>query len=242
MNPAKPSGSSAPDPLPSSTSETVSETDSQIDPEIGSTPEASLHVAAAYVGDGLDLFVADEQTDIEIDVDRWGTLARNVLIDEGVVGDVEMSLMFVDEPSISALNRQFMGKEGPTDVLSFPIDEEASPRNGSPGHSITASAGPSEGYDDDDDDDDDQPLMLGDVLICPVVAHRNAPEHVGDNHNGSLDDEIALLVVHGILHLLGMDHMEDGEAEEMEAREQVLLGMFYRPRAEQSGPTTVAKS
>jgi probable rRNA maturation factor len=219
MNPAKPSGSSAPDPDTSAASEN-SETPSDV---------SNGHVAAAYAGDGLDLFVADEQTDIEIDVDRWGTLARRVLIDEGVIGDVEMSLLFVDEPSISALNLQFLGKEGPTDVLSFPIDEEASPRNGSPGHSITASAGPSEGY-DDDDDDDDQPLMLGDVLICPIVAQRNAAEHVGDHHNGSLDDEIALLVVHGILHLLGMDHMEDGEAEEMEAREQVLLGMFYRPR------------
>jgi probable rRNA maturation factor len=178
--------------------------------------------------DGLDLFIADEQTDVPIDIDRWGTLARNVLIDEGVKGDIEMSLMFVDEPSIAALNLQFMGKTGPTDVLSFPIDEEASPRSGGRIAPASSSAGPSEGYGDDDEEDDDQPLMLGDVLISPTVAARNAPDHVSEKHNGSLDDEIALLVVHGILHLLGMDHIVESEAEEMEAREQELLDRHYR--------------
>ena len=127
--------------------------------------------------DGLEIFAANEQTDLPIDIDRWQALARAVLIDEGVVGDVEVSLMFVDEPSISALNLQFMGKEGPTDVLSFPIDEEASPRNGSPN-------APHPSPLDDEEDDDDQPMMLGDVLICPVVAARNAVENARSQGSG----------------------------------------------------------
>ena len=70
----------------------------------------------------------------------------------------------------------------------------------------------------------DMPMMLGDVVICPAVAERNAPEHAG-----TYDDEVALLIVHGILHLLGMDHLEDDEAELMEKREQELLDQFHRP-------------
>jgi hypothetical protein len=67
--------------------------------------------------------------------------------------------------------------------------------------------------------------LLGDVVICPAVAARNAVEH-----EVSLDDEVALLVVHGLLHLLGMDHEDDAEAERMEALEQELLTRFYRTR------------
>ena len=60
--------------------------------------------------------------------------------------------------------------------------------------------------------------LLGDVVICPVVAARNAEEH-----EVPLEDEVALLVVHGLLHLLGMDHEKEAEAERMEALEQQLL-------------------
>ena len=65
--------------------------------------------------------------------------------------------------------------------------------------------------------------LLGDVVICPAVAARNATEH-----EVSLEDELALLVVHGLLHLLGMDHEDDAEAERMEALEQELLTRYYR--------------
>ena len=74
----------------------------------------------------IEVFVADEQVDHPIDTDRWLRLAVQVLAAEGVDRNnegVEMSLLFVDEPSIAELNVQFMGKTGPTDVLSFPIDE-----------------------------------------------------------------------------------------------------------------------
>ena len=178
----------------------------------------------------IEVFVADEQSDHPIDTDRWLRLAVQVLAAEGVDRHnegVEMSLLFVDEASIAELNVQFMGKTGPTDVLSFPIDEEASPRH-IPPLAIAAPVGVPLPARHDDEDDEELPLLLGDVVICPSYAVTNAAEHVSDHHNGTLDDEIALLVVHGILHLLGLDHMDEAEAEVMEAREQELLSQFHR--------------
>jgi probable rRNA maturation factor len=198
------------------------------DPGQPSPPHAAPDVFAAG---NVEVFVADEQDAVVIDTDRWLRLAVQVLAAQGVTGrhtaDVEMSLYFVDEVAISALNQQYMGKAGPTDVLSFPIDgEEALSLSGG-----RAPDNSPQGPNDDrfDEDDDEQPLLLGDVLICPSVAVQNAPEHLGPHHDGSVDDELALLVVHGILHLLGMDHLVEAEAETMEARERELLHQFHRP-------------
>ncbi len=163
----------------------------------------------------LDIFAADEQSAIEIDVDRWATLARAALEAEGILADSEVSLLFVDEATIASLNEQFLGKSGPTDVLSFPIDDEQErsgrfPDQGGSGPPTVEGGA-------------DHPLLLGDIVICPTVAERNAVDH-----GVSLEDEIALLVVHGVLHLLGMDHEVDAEAERMERREQQLLNRYHR--------------
>lgn len=163
----------------------------------------------------MTVFVADEQTDQPVDAMRWVRFAERVLGAEGVRGEAELSMLFVDEGVMSDLNKRFHGKEGPTDVLAFPIDEDPeeggrSPDSGGTGPGF-ATAEPS-----------DMPVMLGDVVVCPSVAARNAPEHAG-----TYDDELALLIVHGILHLLGMDHLEDDEAEQMEARERDLLARFH---------------
>jgi probable rRNA maturation factor len=163
----------------------------------------------------LDVFAADEQSDHPVAVERWSSLARSVLEAEGIVSDTEVSLLFVDEVTIASLNERFLDKQGPTDVLAFPIEDEAdrsgrSPDEGGTGPgSIEADSG--------------RLLLLGDVVICPAVAAHNAVEH-----GVTFDDEIALLVVHGILHLLGMDHEVDEEAERMEQREQQLLARYYR--------------
>jgi probable rRNA maturation factor len=125
-----------------------------------------------------------------------------------------VSLLFVDEDAIAALNEQFLGKSGPTDVLSFPIEDEPGPSGRSPDFGGTGPGTSSE---------QGALLLLGDVVICPVVAARNAEEH-----EVPFEDEVALLVVHGLLHLLGMDHENDAEAERMEALEQQLLKRFYR--------------
>src|SRR3974390_3192572 len=150
-----------------------------------------------------------------MDVARWATLARAVLDAQGVRQDIEVSLMFVDEPTIAELHERFLGKTGPTDVLAFPIDEEAARGGRSPDEGGT---GPGGGL---PSDEDDVPLILGDVVVCPTVAARNAMEH-----GVRLEDEVALLVVHGLLHLLGMDHLADEDAEAMERHERDLLARF----------------
>jgi probable rRNA maturation factor len=149
-----------------------------------------------------------------MDVSRWAELARQVLSARGIKGETEVSLLFVDEDAMAALNEQFLGKSGPTDVLSFPIDDEPGPTGRSPD---LGGSGPGTAA------EHGALTLLGDVVVCPTVAARNAVEH-----EVSVDDEIALLVVHGLLHLLGMDHEEEVEAERMEALEQQLLNRFYR--------------
>lgn len=165
---------------------------------------------------GIEVFVADEQTAEPVDTMRWMRLAEAVLATEGVKGDAELSLLFVDETAISDLNGRFLGKEGPTDVLAFPMDDEPVEGGRSPDSGGTGPGWvPSE--------PDEMPMLIGDIVICPAVAARNAPEHAG-----TYDDELALLVVHGILHLLGMDHTDDDEAAAMEKREQELLDLHHR--------------
>ena len=162
----------------------------------------------------VEVFAADEQNDHPVDTLRWVHLAEAVLEQEGLSGDAELSVLFVDEPAIAELNSRFLGKDGPTDVLAFPIDEEPVESGRSPDSGGTGPGMPSE--------PEDVPVLLGDIVICPAVAFRNAPEHAGN-----YDDEVALLVVHGLLHLMGMDHQEDDEAEEMEAKERELLSRHY---------------
>jgi probable rRNA maturation factor len=165
----------------------------------------------------LRVFGADEQGDVAVDVDRWVQLAHDALIEEGVAGEAELSVLFVDEVAMADLNQRFMEKAGPTDVLAFPIDEP-----GSIGRWPDAgTTGP-----DRDEDPNDAPLLLGDVVVCPSVASRQAVEH-----RVSVDDELALLVVHGVLHVLGHDHAEADEAARMQARERDLLDRFHHRRS-----------
>lgn len=164
----------------------------------------------------IDLYAADEQDYVKMDLAKWSDLARSALYEEGVRGSAEVSLIFADESTIAELNERFMGKSGPTDVLSFPIDDEPISSGRFPDAGGT---GPGE------DAEVDIPQLVGDIVICPAVAARNAVDH-----EVTFEDEVALLVVHGVLHLLGWDHMVDDEAEKMEAREQELLQRYYRLR------------
>src|SRR5690606_22035911 len=96
-----------------------------------------------------------------------------------------------------------------TDVLSFPIDaHDALDREPS---EVPTDAG------------EVPVVLLGDIVVCPAVAHRNAPGHAG-----SYPDEMALLIVHGVLHVLGHDHAEPEETKVMQARERELLERFHR--------------
>jgi len=163
-------------------------------------------------GDGVpDVFCSDEQNDIAVDVARWRTLALNALLAEGVRGACELSLYFIDEESIAELNSEHMGKVGPTDVLSFPLDGVEIAEAQGPG---ALSSGPARPH----PDHDDVPTLLGDVLVCPSVANGQAATHAGN-----LDDELALLVVHGVLHVLGYDHEIEADALVMRDRERAIL-------------------
>lgn len=157
----------------------------------------------------VEVVVTDERPEGDrpdeepVDLARWQQLAQDVLAGEGVVGPAELAVAFVDEQAMADLNVTHMAGTGPTDVLSFPLDAEPDP---------TAGAG--------------APRLLGDVVICPAVARRNAVAP------GGYEGEIALLVVHGVLHILGMDHAEADEAAAMVARERhhlAAVGMERRP-------------
>ena len=80
----------------------------------------------------VDVYAADEQADAPVELERWSALARAVLAERGIKGDAEVSLLFVDELAIAALNQQFLGREGPTDVLAFPIEDDPAPSGRSP--------------------------------------------------------------------------------------------------------------
>jgi probable rRNA maturation factor len=161
----------------------------------------------------IDVFAADEQHERPVEVGRWTTLARQVLGARRVRGHAEVSLLFVDRQAMASLNERFLESQGPTDVLAFPIEDQPvsgrSPDSGGPGPG-------------GNDLEGEPPLLLGDVVICPAVAAENAAEH-----EVAYEDEVALLVVHGLLHLLGMDHEADKDAEAMEALERQLLQRYY---------------
>ena len=161
------------------------------------------------------LYGSDEQSVVEVDLPRWLRLANAVLDDESVPSDAEVSLIFVDEESIADLNRRFLEGIGPTDVLAFPIDHDHVPSGRRPDSGGRGPGSPVEA--------DEPPMVLGDVVLCPAVAQRQAPEH-----GQTFDDELALLVVHGLLHLLGHDHAEDSDATAMRRREQELLERHHR--------------
>jgi probable rRNA maturation factor len=111
---------------------------------------------------------------------------------------------------MATLHERWMGEKGPTDVLAFPMDELDTARP---------------------DDPEPGPALLGDVVLCPSVAIRQAR---AAGH--TMDDELVLLATHGVLHLLGYDHMEPDEEKEMFGLQQKLLdGWRSAPREPVTG-------
>ncbi|MGA7270126.1 MAG: rRNA maturation RNase YbeY [Acidimicrobiia bacterium] len=146
----------------------------------------------------MNVFVADEQA-VTVDTAAMRKLAESVLKAEGCPSESEVSVILVDETEMASYNERFLKRTGPTDVISLPIEDLA------PGRPPTAvPAGP--------------PPMLGDVILAPSVIRNRATDR-GVN----FEDEMALLVVHGLLHLLGYDHDLEEDAEAMESREHQLL-------------------
>lgn len=140
------------------------------------------------------------------DVDEQAVLdvARHALHRMRIHPLSELSVIFVDTAAMEQLHLQWMDEPGPTDVLSFPMDELR------PGK----------------DDEEPPQGLLGDIVLCPEVAGKQ-----GDAAGHSMDDELHLLTVHGVLHLLGYDHAEPDEEREMFALQKDILQSW---RAERS--------
>ncbi|MGA7282673.1 MAG: rRNA maturation RNase YbeY, partial [Acidimicrobiia bacterium] len=146
----------------------------------------------------MSVFLADEQGET-VDLDQLQTLAELILSEEKYPDLTEVTLLLVDETEMAAYNSRFLDRTGPTDVLAFPVEE------------LVPGIVP-------DFDPQGPPLLVGDVIVAPAYVRAQAERlEVG------FDDEMALMVTHGILHLLGYDHQTDDEAETMERRETELL-------------------
>ena len=169
------------------------------------------------------VFGADEQDAVTVDVLRFVRLAQLVLREERAPTEAEVSVIFVNEEAIADLNRRFLDEAGPTDVLAFPLDDDAPPSGRQPDEGGRGPGAPPDGT--------DIPVILGDVVVCPAVAERNAAEH-----GRAVDDELALLVVHGVLHLLDYDHAEPEQADRMQRRERELLDRFAASEHEPGEP------
>ena len=123
----------------------------------------------------------------------------------------ELSILLVDEDTMSAYHQKYLGEPGPTDVLSFPMDELRPP-----------------------DDDEEPPAgLLGDIVLCPAVTARQAREH-----GRSPDAEAEYLLVHGLLHLLGYDHAEPDERAEMFRLKDKIIAAWGRARPDRPVAST----
>lgn len=184
--------------------------------------------ASERVADGCTVvdgvLIADRQSDVQLDPGRYRVLVRQVLEAEGVPPGTETAVTFVDRDEMAELNESHMGHAGPTDVLAFPLDlvPDAQAPNGS------SADAPGTG-DPGARPDVTGPALVGDVVVCPAVAAVNAAAGRGSRpgHDGSVTAEIDLLVVHGVLHLLGMDHREPSETAAMRARETEHLRSLW---------------
>jgi probable rRNA maturation factor len=138
-----------------------------------------------------------------VDEAEFAALARHVLDAMRVHPQAELSILLVDEAVMSELHERWMDEPGPTDVLSFPMDELRPGVDGEP----------------------PAPGLLGDVVLCPQVAARQARDA-----GHSTTEELLLLTTHGILHLLGYDHAEPEEEKEMFGLQRRLLLTFLSER------------
>ncbi|GAC1378670.1 MAG: rRNA maturation RNase YbeY [Marmoricola sp.] len=136
------------------------------------------------------------ESGLTLDARRTQRLARFVMDRMRVHPEAELCVTFVDEDTIAELNAKWMDKEGPTDVLAFPMDEL---RPGAVNEELENG-------------------VLGDIALCPAVAQQQA-----ETAGHAFVDEVDLLTVHGILHLLGYDHAEPEEHREMFGLQARLL-------------------
>ena len=153
----------------------------------------------------MSIEIANE-SGAEVDTDAVLDCARYALDEMGVNPLAELSVLLVDVAYMAELNHRWMGGEGATDVLAFPMEEG------------TIDPGPNEIA-------GGEPTLLGDVVLCPEVAAQQAR-----TAGHSTAEELLLLTTHGLLHLLGYDHAEPEEEKEMFALQRQLLLTFLATR------------
>jgi probable rRNA maturation factor len=148
----------------------------------------------------------NNESGLAADEDALRELAQYVIDQMETHPLADLSMLLVDEAHMTNLHEKWMEEPGPTDVLSFPMDELRP-------HSM---AGPNRAR--GRDSDEPEPVLLGDVVLCPQVAAAQAKQH-----GHSTQAELELLTVHGVLHLLGYDHAEPEEEAEMFGLQNELL-------------------
>lgn len=149
----------------------------------------------------MSLLLMNEQEAVNLPTGLEETLAQVVelvLESEKADPEAEVSLVLVDDAAIRQMNRDYRGLDKPTDVLSFALEEDAP--------------------DEPNFEDPTAGLVLGDIIISLETAQRQSQEY-----GHSLEREVAFLLVHGLLHLLGYDHQEKDETAEMRRREEEIL-------------------
>jgi probable rRNA maturation factor len=171
----------------------------------------------------MSIEIANE-SGLSVDEPALAALARFVLDELRVNPLAELSVLLVDSPTIADLHQRWMGEEGPTDVLAFPMDELRPPPPGSDRNDRSRRADP-----------DSEPVVLGDVILCPEVATEQAREA-----QRLVTDELEMLCTHGILHLLGFDHAEPDERATMFGLQDRLLDAWRAERAGDLEPTAAA--
>jgi probable rRNA maturation factor len=155
----------------------------------------------------MSIDIANE-SGADVDEVDLAAVARFTLDQMRIHPLAELSVLLVDERTMTDLHERWMGEPGPTDVLAFPMDELRPPHLGG-----------------NRDDQGPEPGLLGDVVLCPPVAAEQA-EKAGH----STQDELELLCVHGILHLLGYDHADPEEHAVMFGTQDQLLRAWREAR------------
>jgi len=161
----------------------------------------------------MSIEIANE-SGTSVDEPALAALARFVLDELRIHPLAELSVLLVDTPTIADLHQRWLGEEGPTDVLAFPMDELRPPPPGSDRSDRSRAADP-----------DSEPTVLGDVILCPEVATEQAREA-----KRPVTEELELLCTHGILHLLGFDHAEPDEKATMFGLQDRLLESWRAER------------
>ena len=157
----------------------------------------------------------DTELDMLLPTEEIEDAVACTMAHEGITRPVEVSVSFVDDEEMRGLNRAWRDIDAPTDVLSFECDSPF-----------------------DEDIPENEPVELGDVILAPGVIAAQAPQF-----DATPAEECRLMLVHGLLHLLGYDHLDDEEAAAMEEREAEILRELARrrgddPSAVRIGPTT----